>query len=174
MNTFAHIKPLFRYKKVAYYSIVVGYENDSLYEQFVKKQTLENREKLIHIQTWLRTIGNKYGAQKHLFRNEAKGADTSALPPKGKNRVPTYIENGKTKRNSLRLYTFRASEKVVFLFGGDLKTKNKAQECTNVKDHFNLANQITKAIDSAFKDKEIRWSQDYKTILVDKDFELEF
>jgi len=173
VNTFAHIKPLFKLKKVAYYSVVIEGETHSLYEQFVKKHTVENRKKLNHIQTWLKIVGNKYGAQKHLFRNEAKGADTSALPPTGKHRKPTYVEHGKNKGNNLRLYTLRANENVVFLFNGNIKTTDKAQDCPNVKTHFILANQLTKAIDQAFRNKDIKWSEDFTTIRYDKNFKLD-
>lgn len=148
-------------------------DTDSLYEQFVNKHTVENLTKLKHIQLWLKIVGNKYGAQNHLFRNEAKGADTSALPPKGKDKKPTYVEHGKNKSNNLRLYTFRANQNVVFLFNGDIKTAAKAQDCPNVKPHFILANLITKAIDLAFSNKDINWSEDYTTILFDKNFKLD-
>jgi hypothetical protein len=172
VNNFAHIKPLFKYNKVAFYSVVMEDEPISLYEQFVNKHTLENRKKLNHIQAWLKIIGNKYGAQNHLFRNEAKGADTSALPPKGKDKKPTYVEHGKNTSNNLRLYTFRANQNVVFLFNGDLKTALYAQDCPNVKPHFELANQITKALDQAFN-KEIKWSEDYSTLVYNKNFKLQ-
>lgn len=173
MNNFAHIKPLFKTKRVAYYSIVMEGETLSLYEQFVNKHTAENLKKLNHIQVWLKIIGDKYGAQNHLFRNEAKGADTSALPPIGKDKKPTYVEHGKNKSNNLRLYTLRANDNVVFLFSGDIKTTDKAQYCPNVKSHFIAANKITKAIDQAFRNKDIKWSQDYATITYAKNFKLD-
>lgn len=172
MNNFAHIKPLFKLDKVAYYSIVMEGDTKSLYEQFIMKHTIENRKKLNHIQAWLKIMGDKYGAQKHFFRNEAKGADTSALPPRGKDREPSFVENGKNKHNNLRLYTLRANEKVVFLFNGDIKTTDKAQDCPNVKKHFSFANQLTNAIDLAFRNSDIKWNEDYTIILFDKDFKL--
>jgi hypothetical protein len=173
VNNFAHIKPLFKTNKVAYYSIVIEGETLSLYEQFVINHTADNRKKLNHIQAWLKIIGEKYGAQKRFFRNEAKGADTSALPPKGKDKKPSYVEHGKNKSNNLRLYTLRANENVVFLFSGDIKTTDKAQDCPNVKPHFILANQLTKAIDQAFRNREIKWSEDVKTIAFDNNFKLD-
>ena len=75
------------------------------------------------------------------------------LPPTGIDREPMLIENGKKSANNLRLYCLRAIERLVFLFGGDLKTALKAQDCPNVKPHFILANKLTKAIDEAFKMK---------------------
>ena len=174
MNIFAHIKPIARYDKVAYYSVCIKDNETSLYEDFVEKQTVKNLDKLYHIQTWLRILGRKYGAKSHFFRNEANIADTSALPPAGRNREPLYLENGKKKANNLRLYCLKASPEVVFLFSGDIKTTNKAQDCPNVKSHFDLANRLTKAIDKAFKEKDIKWNEDFTLIAYDEDFEFEY
>lgn len=121
---------------------------------------------------WIKQIGDKYDAQSHFFRPEAETADTAALPPKGKDRKPQYTEYGRAKANNLRLYCLRANENVVFLFDGATKTKQKAQECPNVKSHFKLANQLTKAIDQAFREKEIRWIGDASLIEVNDDFKL--
>lgn len=174
MNKFAHIKPLFKYDKVAYYTVCLEEEDETLYHQFIRKHTIQNLTKLYHIQKWLQIIGKSYGAQIRFFRNEAKTADTSALPPVGKDRKPYYIDNGKKKNNNLRLYCLRANENVVFLFSGDIKTAVKAQLCPNVKPHFDLANQITKAIDQAFRDKDIRWNEDATLIEFDPNFELNY
>lgn len=174
MNKFARIKPLFKFKQVAYYSVCLEEDEQTLYDKFVDKHTSENLNKLYHIQKWLQVIGEKYGAQQRFFRNEAKNADTSALPPIGKDRKPYYVEFGKKEANNLRLYCLKANAKVVFLFSGEVKTAKKAQECPNVKPHFELANALTKAIDKAFRDKEIRWIEDDTLITCDEDFILEY
>lgn len=83
MNTFACIKPIARYKKVAYYSVCINDTNTSLFEEFIKYHEVANKDKLNHVVAWIKTIGDKYGAKTHLFRPEAKFADASALPPKG-------------------------------------------------------------------------------------------
>jgi hypothetical protein len=179
VNNFADIIFVQQYRKVTYYSLSIN-DEDALYDQFVDKHTVENIEKLNHIQAWLKKIGNKVGAYEHYFRNEAKGGDARALPPKGKDREPTYIEYSNiTKKdentaNNLRLYCYRASESVVFLFNGDLKTTDKAQDCENVKEHFKIANQLSKLLDRAFINKDIRWKSDWSDILVDDDFILEW
>ena len=170
MNNFARIKPLFKYKTVAYYTVSIDGNDKTLYQQFVEKHTVENIDKLYHIQKWLKIIGEKYGAQSRFFRNEAKNADTSALPPIGKERKPYYVEYGENKANNLRLYCLRANSNVVFLFSGDIKTKQKAQDCPNVKSHFNMANALTKAIDNAFRDKDVIWNEDCTLISCSEDF----
>jgi len=176
VNNFAEIILVYRYKKVNYYSVSINDEN-SLFRQFVEKHSVTNKEKLNHIIRWIKIIGNKYGAKENYFRNEAETSDTSALPPKGQNREPVYVElnelESKQKtRNNLRLYCFRVNEKVVFLFNGDVKTTNKAQDCPSVKPHFKLANKITKLISEALREKEIKWNKNYTDIIVDNDFYL--
>jgi hypothetical protein len=172
VNTFAVIKPLFKYKKVAYYSVCLNNDEHTIYDAFVKTQTTLNKNKLYHILKWLQLLGQKYGAQNRFFRNEAKFSDTSALPPIGKDRKPHYVEHGKNKDNNLRLYCFRANENVVFLYSGGLKTTQKAQNCPNVKEHFILANQLTKAIDEAFKNKDINWNENCTLINCEDNFKL--
>ena len=174
MNIFVYIKPIAQYDKVVYYSVCIDGEENSLFEEFIKEHTNKNNDKLDHILNWLRQIGNNYGAKTDYFRPEGETADTSALPPQGINRKPQYTEYGKKKANSLILYCLRANESVVFLFNGDIKTKNKAQDCPNVKPHFKLANRLTKAIDKAFHEKEIVWNDDCTQINCIEDLKIYF
>lgn len=179
MNNFAELIFVEQYRKVTYYSVAVN-DGDALYNQFIEKHTTENTNKLNHILAWLEKIGNKVGAYEHYFRNEAETGDARALPPKGKDREPVYIEfsevanNDENTPNNLRLYCFRASESVVFLFNGDLKTAEKAQDCKNVREHFKIANTIAKLLDQAFMNKDIQWNEDWTDIIVDDDFKLEW
>lgn len=170
MNTFARLKHIQDYEKVSYYSVCLSDDpdslddEDSLYESFLKIEGAKNRKKVIHITNWLSEIGDRYGAQKHLFRDEQQQGEASGLPPKGTHRTPTYAEDGKNVPNNLRLYCYVLNPHVVILFSGAIKTANYAQDCTNVKDHFKIANQLTKAIDTAIKEKDIRWIDDYSDI----------
>jgi hypothetical protein len=43
----------------------------------------------------------------------------------------------------------------VILFGGGIKTADKAQDCPNVGSHFKLANKLAEAIDEAIKQGDI-------------------
>jgi hypothetical protein len=174
VNTFARIKPIVKYDKVSYYSVCMENNELSIFEEFIERHSTTNKDKLNHVLAWLKEIGNKYGAQPHLFRPEGETADASALPPMGKDRKPCFTEYGKTKANNLRLYCLRANENLVFLFNGDIKTAQYAQDCPNVKTHFKLANQLTKAIDKAFKEKDIIWKDDFTEIDCDDDFKLQF
>lgn len=174
MNTFAQIKPIAQYNKVSYYSVCINENPFSLFEEFVKYHTTKNTKKLNHVLEWIKIIGNKYGAQSHLFRPEAETADASALPPKGIDKKPHYTEHDEKKVNNLRLYCLRANEHVVFLFNGDIKTTKYAQDCPNVKTHFKLANQLTKSIDNAFINKDIVWNDDFTQIECEEDFKLDY
>jgi hypothetical protein len=176
VNNIATISLVQRFKKVSYYSVTFDDQTESLFEQFLEQHTDKSREKLNHILVWIKLIGDNIGARASYFRNEAESADTSALPPKGVDREPTYVEyNEETdqdepKANDLRLYCLRANEHVVFLFSGDIKTAATAQECDQVRPHFKLANALTKALDEAFREKEILWTEDNEDIIIDSDF----
>lgn len=179
MNRFAEIILVERFKKVSFYTVSIN-NDTSLYRSFVNKHNIENNVKLKHIMSWLEKIGDKIGAYEQYFRNEAETGDARALPPQGRNRKPVYVEfNDTTEKeentpNNLRLYCFRASNSVVFLFNGDIKTKQRPQDCDNVREHFKLANKLSVLIDKAFVSNEIRWTDDYKDIEIDDDFVLEF
>lgn len=178
VNNFAKIKLVQRFNKVTYYTLLLNEDEMSLFGQFTVKHTSENKDKLNHIMAWIKVIGNKIGAREHYFRNEAETADASALPPRGIDKEPTYVEyneiTGKeeNRENNLRLYCLRANDHVVFLFNGDIKTANKAQDCDKVRPHFRRANKLTEIIDQAFRDKEIKWNAGQTDILFDNDFEL--
>jgi len=129
--------------------------------------------------SWIQKIGDKVGAYEQYFRHEAKTGDARALPPRGKNREPVYIEfndakgRDDNKSNDLRLYCLRANDSVVFLFNGDIKTAETPQECENVRAHFKMANKLSKVIDAAFLNKEIRWINDHSDIEIDDNFILQ-
>lgn len=176
MNNFAEIILVERFNKVSYYSLSINQELDLFYK-FVAKHERDNKEKLNHILEWLKVIGDRYGAQNQYFRNESETADTAALPPKGKDREPVYIEiddSGSecTVPNNLRLYCMRVSENVVFLFNGDIKTSQKAQDCDNVRPHFRQANKLSALIHKAIVEKELRWNDDCTDIVFDDSFNL--
>lgn len=178
MNNFAKIVLVQRFKKVSYYSLILNDDETSMFKQFMNKHTAENKNKLQHIIKWIGEIGEKYGAKEFYFRNEAETADASALPPIGVDREPTYVEYNETTSedenisNNLRLYCLRANENVVFLFNGDIKTKDKAQDCDNVRKHFRLANKLAEVIDKAIIEKDIKWNHNGTDIVFDSDLEL--
>jgi hypothetical protein len=179
VNNFAEIILVQQYNRVSYYSVLIN-GDISLFRKFFNKHSVENKEKFYHILAWIAKIGDKVGAYETYFRNEANNGDARALPPGGVDNEPTYIEinqltnEEQNSSNDLRLYCMRANESVVFLFNGDIKTAETAQECGNVKPHFELANKLTTLIDKAIIQREIRWNTDFTDIIVEDDFILEW
>lgn len=175
MNGIVRLKHIIDYRKVSYYSICIDREDESvdtvesLFEEFIRIQTEKNGKRLNHILKWLAEIGDKYGAKDSYFRDEQAQGEAMGLPPYDVNHEPTYTEDGEPAPNNLRLYCHRLNEHVVILFSGDLKTEAKAQDCPAVKSHFSLANQLTRIIDQAFKEGEIRWVEDDTDISFDED-----
>jgi hypothetical protein len=72
----------------------------------------------------------------------------------------------------LRLYTFRANDHVVFLFNGDIKTADTAQNCPNVRSHFRLANTLSEVLNNCFKEGNINWNAQQTDIEFEEDLEL--
>jgi len=171
MSNFVSIKFIQEYDKVVYYSVVLnGDENEqSVFEAFVQKYGGIEGDKLNHILSWVREIGDVYGAQAYLFRAEN---NAEALPPKGVNREPCYIENDTNTANPLRLYCHRLNEHVVILFGGGVKTADAVQDCTNVRIPFILANKLSKVIDESIREGEIELKDDQMDILYDTEYRL--
>lgn len=170
MSIFVRIKSVATYKKVVYYSVVLTdsmdeeileTETESLFEDFLKRHQTDNQKKLIHILSWMKEIGENRGALNDDFRHEKKA---SALPPKGQNRKPVFVNKGKNDINDLRLYCFPMNESVVFLFNGGIKTTKKAQECPNVSDHFKIANKLVSCIDDLFASGELSWNNEFSDI----------
>lgn len=170
MSIFVRIKSVASYKKVVYYSVILTDSDDediletekvSLFEYFLKEHQTDNIKKLTHILAWLKEIGDNKGALIEDFRHEKKA---SALPPKGKDREPVFMNKGKKDINNLRLYCFPMNERVVFLFDGGIKTTEYAQDCPNVRKHFEMANNLVSCLDDLFVNKEISWNTDFTDI----------
>lgn len=180
MNGIVRLKHIQDYNKVSYYSVCFDKEEEpienqeSLFENFIKINERDNKEKLNHILAWLLEIGEQYGALKCHFRHEQSNGEAMGLPPNQISKEPVYTENGETTSNNLRLYCHRLNNHVVFLFSGGIKTARTPQECRNVKSHFELANSLTKLIDNAFKERDILWTDEDTDIKYSEDLILYF
>lgn len=175
MNNFVKIIRLseLRFKRVKYYSVLINSNLESDCEFFKFLEKFENEKSisddLVLLLEWIEQIGNYYGAQSKFFRNEACISDTSALPPPAAvMRTSDIVVKGK-----LRLYCFRVSECVVFLYNGGVKTTQRAQECPNVKEHFKLANLISGSIQTALVEKRMKWNKNYTDIVYSPDLIIE-
>ena len=166
MNTFAHIKHIQTIGKVHYYSIVINNSKNSLFEEFINFHKVDSNliADLVILNEWLYLNIPKNGAQERYFRHEGIKSDTKGLPPK-------FVET----KNLLRLYCYRANDKVVFLFNGRCKTRTvaKAQDCPNVRPHFLLANKLVVLLNNLFDEDTIKWNDDFSDIIVPINFSFE-
>jgi len=70
----------------------------------------------------------------------------------------------------IRLYCLYVSKNIVILFNGGIKTKQKAQDCENVKRYFLEAEKLTAIIDSMIR--EIEFDHGRSNILNHEEIEL--
>jgi len=163
MYIFAKIIEVQVFSKVTYYSVLKEGEEDDMFLQFLHR-IAENEELTKDLQLlkiWLKLIGDKYGAREQYFRHEQAA---HALPPPFR-----FTET----ESNLRLYCMRVSENTVILFSGDVKTSATAQQCPNVKPHFDEALRLTKKIDEAMREKRIQTHWITGKLIIDPDFTIE-
>lgn len=138
MKSFATITPFKEYNKVKYYTVILPGEKVSETMKFFEEaegwDELKIKTQVNYLRQWIVDIGENRYAQEQLFRPERSA---HALPPPPEHlSIAQKIRSGK----NVRLYCLRLSDEVVILFNGGLKTRNEAQHCPNVKDHFYNAN----------------------------------
>jgi|VirMetMinimDraft_7_1064189.scaffolds.fasta_scaffold18294_2 hypothetical protein len=152
MNRFAIIEEVERFNKVTYYTIKFEDKDESEFENFLSKHQddLTIKNEYNDLIAWVTIIGNNIGAKPRYFRQENRA---HALPPPSKLVEIDYVKN-------LRLYCMWISESIIILFNGAIKTKNTAQDCPNVKPHFDLANKLVLEIEKLMRGP-------YKTIIED-------
>lgn len=156
------------FSSVTYYSVRLDGAENTLFDDFLTKhESVKYKYELDYIRSWLVKIGQT-GAKETFFRNEAvRGGEAKALPPKS-NMIDIKLSNF-----TLRLYCMRFNANIVFLFSGAVKTARVAQDCFNVKPHFELANKISKSIAKSFKSGDIRLSKNGNYLIFDNDFKIE-
>ena len=72
MNNFATILKLISFRKVNYYTVQLEYEEDDLFDKFIKN-CAAFKDELNEIRSWIQKIGEEYGAEEKWFRFEAFG-----------------------------------------------------------------------------------------------------
>jgi hypothetical protein len=156
--------------KVNYYTIWIdGNDNPEFFDFATRMNTnLKNKTDFQELLLYINQIGSHYGALQELFHHEA--AADALSPPRP---YLEYIDIEPENDNfGLRLYCLRFSESVVILFNGDRKTTLKAQDCPNCAKYFNLAQRLSKAINSVVIEGSLIYIKD--NLLIDKDCELTF
>lgn len=156
MQTVYEIIEEVRFSEVTFYSVKSENESLSLFQDFVTRIRKLSTIELERIKQHIQFMG-MYGAKEERFR-----------PEKNAHAIPVF----ETKKH-LRLYALRISDEIVFLFNGDFKTAQKAQDCPNVYPHFRLANLLSEKITNAIIQKDIKVDFENKSLLTNPDFILE-
>lgn len=153
MNRFATIEEVEQFDKVTYYTIKFEDCEESEFENFLSKHRDDStiQDEYNDLIAWIKQIGDAIGAKPQYFRQENRA---SALPPPSRFVEIDYLQN-------LRLYCMWVSESIIILFNGAIKTQNAAQDCPNVKPHFDLANKLVLEIE------KLMYGQ-YKSIVEDQ------
>ena len=164
MKNIVIIEKLDEYSEVYFYSVKVEteeYDEPELneFEKFIEKfQNIEDetiKEEYNDILAIIKHIG-KHSADMKYFRAEGPAF---ALPPSARTKIKEVTIQAYSK---LRLYCILVSESNVILCNGGVKTTDRAQDCPNVKPHFEfarkLANKINKersSLNISFKKMDI-------------------
>ena len=98
----------------------------------------------------------KYGARSDYFRTEEVAR---ALPRKRMLSLLGWEED----EYCLRLYCYHWSDEIIILMNGGCKTANTAQECPNVRSHFNFANRVARLLKRKQRDKDLKVTQNRLT-----------
>lgn len=154
MNKFATItlSREFTYQRVKFYSVTFEddvSEADKFFEKMEQFAAEEDSSRFIAL---FEEIGNHRGAKERYFRKENA---FDAFPPKNKEIKELKLDAFEPIDN-WRLYCLRLSDTIVVLFNGGIKTTDKALECPQVSPFFRQAEKLTKMIDEAIKEGDIR------------------
>lgn len=161
MNNFATIVTGVKFRRITYYTIKLDSDSLPLFSLFMKAHAApEYKSDMDLLRHWMKQLGETIGASTDYLRLEGAA---HAIPP------PVEITR---KGCRLRLYCLRMSPRVVILFNGGAKTKNKAQECPVVAPHFEQANRLALLLWKAFDDGILRLD-DRDDLIIPDDFKLE-
>ena len=95
---------------------------------------------------WIRRMGQTEGAREEWFREERE-ADGLPLPARFLSIQYEF---------DLRLYCLRLTDNVLVLFSGAVKSERTAQQCPQVRGHFEYANEVAKEIKELIESQEIK------------------
>lgn len=136
----------FQFEKVCFYTVLLQKRRRTEFEDFSFRMchsTEINKVDYGEIVKFINRIGeSENGATVDNFKDE-KSAHRLKIVEIEK---PT---KGQPNNYGLRLYCYRINEKVVILFNGDRKTKDKAQQCPKCRRFFETANLIARELENA-------------------------
>jgi hypothetical protein len=134
-------------------------ETDKFVEKFYNHETYHEALQAL-ITLLYDQIGNRFGARKEFFSRKENRAE--ALPPANARfdeiqiRYPDF---------PLRLFCYRVSDSIVILFNGGPKTAATVQQSEDLLMPFHHANEFSRRIDEAFREKIIEITDDERSIV---------
>lgn len=140
------------------YSILEDGEVFTLLEKFIEENATECKDEVDDIIKRLFNIGHKYGAREQWFKlNEGKGGDL----------VCALYDNPDRK---LRLYCIRYGMSLIIVGGGGPKEVRAVQDDEKLTKENYMMRGVSDAILERMRDKDIRFSDDYKDLEGDLKF----
>ena len=154
MRRWCLIEEFATFEKVKFYT--VRFEDEDLSETdkfFSAFEADSNKQKeLNHLLTFLKLLGDKFGANSDFFRHEGL---VDGLPPKEK--IAKRFGLVEFIEYDFRLYCMRLSDNIVILFNGVIKTTNKNQDDPQLMSTFRMATTFGRRINEKINDKEFTW-----------------
>lgn len=132
-------------KKAQIYSVILGQEDQSVFEQFLQNNYSEYPTEIEDIVSKLKIMATKTGAAEHFFKlNEGKPGDG----------VCALFDSPDKK---LRIYCIRFANVAIVVGGGGYKPKNirAYQESSSLKKEAETVVRISRIISEAIKNKDI-------------------
>ena len=132
-------------KKAQIYSVILGQEDQSVFEQFLQNNYSEYPTEIEDIVSKLKIMATKTGAAEHFFKlNEGKPGDG----------VCALFDSPDKK---LRIYYIRFANVAIIVGGGGYKPKNirAYQESSSLKKEAETVVRISRIISEAIKNKDI-------------------
>ena len=129
-------------------------ETDDFFQRHLQHEDLIEQVRLMALA--LKRL-RETGARDDLFRPER---EAHALPH---NRMLSLL-GWEEDEYCLRLYCLRWSDEIVILINGGCKTAQTAQECPNVRSHFNFANEVARLLDRMNREDDLKVNQNRLTL----------
>ena len=139
-------------KKAQIYSVILGQEDQSVFEQFLQNNYSEYPTEIEDIVSKLKIMATKTGAAEHFFKlNEGKPGDG----------VCALFDSPDKK---LRIYCIRFANVAIVVGGGGYKPKNirAYQESSSLKKEAETMVRISRIISEAIKNKDIHLEDNVK------------
>lgn len=143
-----------------FYTAYLPGEETTLFDEFIKQNKVTHREQLSEIQSVIRTMSSRTGAQIEFFEKKYEGIKV------GEGVYALYSKK-------LRLYCFRLDNCLVLLGGGGWKMVAKWQDDPDLAAEVNKVRFIAQQIDERIRSRDIKRSFDDMELMGDLNFDFD-